>query len=190
MNFGVNINSDILKNAIESENKLNEDNLGKTEQQIKSTKKEIDKCKDNIKKQVENIKKEDKKKREIICKLREIMENPENHVDKLISNKLTPQQENLYLEEKKKLNQLINNGISGAVKNSIRSERENIETMKNVLISKEKSIREIEDLAIEKGRQEIIKINIDYLKEHKMNEEGINYINKTLNNNSSAATNV
>ena len=179
----ININSDI---SIKSENKLNEEKSGQIGQDIKSTKKEIDKFKDNIKKLVENIKEEDKEKREIICKLREIMENPSNHVDKLISNKLTTQQENLYKEEINKLNQLINNNISGTYKNSIKSEREKIENMKKVLKSNEKSNRENEDKKIEKQRQEIIKLNIDYLREHKINEEVLNYLNNTLNNNTSS----
>ena len=108
------------------------------------------------------------------------MENPSNHEENLLSNKLKSEQESKYKNKIIQLNNLNNNNSSGQMKESINSERQNLELRKDTLRKNEVSTKIIEDNAIERGRKEIIKNNISYLREHNLKEEGLKYIEKEL----------
>ena len=183
MNFGVSIQSEILKTAKINEEAVSSSNLQSNRNNIESIKREIRNYNDNIQNCQKRIEQEDDKKREIIYKLREIMENPSNHEENLLSNKLKSEQESLYKNKIVELNHLNNNNIFGQMKESINSERQIIEQRKEILRKNEVSNKIIEDNAIEKGRKEIIKNNITFLRERNLNEEGLKYIEELLNNN-------
>ena len=175
--------SQILKDNFEKSKRINQNLLVGQEAKIKSSINNIEKCKDNINGHWKEIKKRYEAKRQSIKKLREIMENRENHENSLICNKLKENKKEEYENEINNFNDIIKQSkpFILSTKKLINRERESIKHHKKVLDDEYGISERITDEAIELGRKEIIGECINYLKDNKMNEYGINELQNLIN---------
>ena len=174
--------SKILKDNFEKSKRINQNYLDGQNANIESYNNYIEKCKDNINGYWKGIKKQYEAKRQSIKKLREIMENRENHENSLICNKLKKNKKEEYENEIKNFNDIIkvSNTFIPSTKTLINSERQSIKSYKKKLDDEYGISERITDEAIELGRKEIIGECINYLKDNKMNEYGINELQKII----------
>ena len=176
--------SQILMDNFEISRRINQKDLDSQKIKIESAKKDIKKRKDNIKGYWEDIKKQYEDERQSIKKLREIMENRENHENSLICNKLNENKKEEYEKEIKNFNDIIkeNKIFIPSKKKLINGERKSIKNYKKVLDDENGLSERITDEAIELGRKQIIGECINYLRDNKMNEYGINELQNIINN--------
>ena len=125
----------------------------------------------NIKVSKQKIKEIENKKRDLIYNLKEIMLNNKNHIDNLFYNKLNIEKEEEYKKLLKKIKDLKKDKILHE------SYIENLNKQRNKLCElrlKIINLRKTEDeKKIEDDREQILKENIEFLKNNGMIEEGI-----------------
>ncbi len=130
----------------------------------------------NIKVSKQKIKEIENKKRDLIYNLKEIMLNNKNHIDNLFYNKLNIEKEEEYKKLLKKIKDLKKD------KNLHESYIENLNKQRNKLCElrlKIINLRKTEDeKKIEDDREQILKENIEFLKNNGMIEEGIKKLEK------------
>ena len=175
--------SQILIDNFKISKRINQNVLDSQKIKIESANRDIKNRKDNINRYWEDIKKRYEDERQSIKKLREIMENRENHENSLICNKLNKNKKEEYENEIKNFNEIIkeNKTFILSQKELINGERNSIKNYKKVLDDEYGSER-ITDEAIELGRKEIIGECINYLKDNQMNEYGIKELQNIINN--------
>ena len=135
---------------------------------------------------LENKREYDERKRNFIYELRNIMENENNHENNLICRPLKEEKRNEYTNTITRFNDFLNHEYNFNVPlytNSIQSRRDLIFSNKNIIQDTKKYNEDMLNTAIENGRNKIIEKCIDYLKENKLTEEHIKYLNDILENN-------
>ena len=145
--------SDIFREAFNTENRICQQEIENTKKRIESFREDILRSEKHIKELQKKLENEDQKKREIICKLREIMENQKNHEDQLICNKLKGDKEAEYKKEIANLNNLVRNSIYKLYSDTIEQEREAIRKTRKQLREAEKINQIVVNHAIEEGRK-------------------------------------
>ena len=145
----------------------------KWEQNELSFIKYIENSENRIKELKNKMEEIDEQKREIIYKLRNIMEDENNHIGNLFCNQLKDNKAKEYEKEIENYNKLIKDKIyeqySELIKKEINTINENIKNLRKI----EKKNEKVEDEAIEKGRKEILKQCIDTIE---YNEMTVKYI--------------
>ena len=174
--------SDILKEAWEKEVRICQQNIESQRKSIESFKEDINRNEKHIKELQKKLEVEDQKKRQIICKLREIMENPNNHENELICNKLKGDKEAEYIKEIANLNNLAKNSTYKLYWDSIQKEREAIGKTRKQLREAEKIDQIVVNHAIERGRKTILGECIDIIKDNETYKQGIDFLKNIIDN--------
>ena len=159
-----------------------ETELNNKKQTINSRNNDINRLKEEIESDQKTINGIDEKKRTFIYKLRNIMENEDNHENHLICEKLTEENERLYRNEIVNLNTFLNMEYKKKDNhvNNIENKREQIFKNKEDIRDMESAIENIYNEAIEDGRKKIIQSCIDYLVESKATKKHKAYLEEML----------
>ena len=174
--------SDIFKEAWEKEVRICQQDIESQNKRIESFKEDINRNEKHIKELQKKLEVEDQKKREIICKLREIMENANNHENELICNKLKGDKEAEYIKEIANLNNLAKNSTYKLYWDSIQKEREAIGKTRKQLREAEKLKQIVVNHAMERGRKEILGRCIDIIKDNETYKQGIKFLKNIIDN--------
>ena len=168
--------SPIYKEAFENEERISQKCLGEEQQKIISIDNNIKRSEREINQLRRKLENFDEKKRMIIYNLRKIMENWENHKDNLIFNPLNDESDKNYKKEISKLQDLENDKIHKQWLENMKKERESINENLKIKRKSEKMNETVQDHAIEKGRKKIISLCLDVIKDNKIAEERISYL--------------
>ena len=172
--------SQILKDEFQNVLKLKNKTDQNLEDERKRFTKEIERNQNNINDSLTHLREYHEKKRKVITKIRTIMETSSNHENDLICKKLKKNKEEEYIRELSNLNYLIKNDIT-------KYEEFQIVQYRNFITANQKNYNNIEQLslsctdeAIEKGRNKIIQLSIEFLERNKNNKENIRILEKML----------
>ena len=145
--------SPIFREEFERQKRISQQSLEEHQRNINGFIDNIKRSENIINENKKKLEVYDEKKRGIIFNLRKIMEEWENHEEKLIYKPLKEEKQKLYQREMSKLQELTNDKIYEKYSNIMKKERENINENLKIIRKKEKIKENIQDHAIEMGRK-------------------------------------